>query len=152
MERLLSGVKTIELRRTRPNAIPGQRVLLYATSPTRALVGSAVIDSIATDRPARMWPTVAKRAAVSRDEYFGYFEGAAVAVAIAVRDVRQFRASIPLSEMRRRWPWLRPPQSFRFVMFAGLLDDTITIARRERGSSWAGRRSRDRAGAIRSRN
>ena len=40
-ERILAGSKTVELRRVRPGIEPGDRVLLYASSPVRGLTGSS---------------------------------------------------------------------------------------------------------------
>ena len=42
-EAILSGVKTVELRRTVPKIVVPTRALLYATTPVRALLGTCVI-------------------------------------------------------------------------------------------------------------
>ena len=43
---ILSGAKTIELRRTRPNIKVPALALIYSTSPVRSLVGSCCVESI----------------------------------------------------------------------------------------------------------
>lgn len=138
-ERLLLGTKTVELRRVRPDVRTGQPVLLYASSPVRALIGSAIVQSVSVAPPEEMWIEAERFAGVSREEFGRYFAGAAMAVAIRLREVRRLIVPIPLREIRRRWPWLRPPQSFRFVQVSHV-GDTISLAPRVLRS-----RKRDRA-------
>lgn len=115
VEQILAGTKTAELRRVRPAVDAGARVLLYASSPTMALLGSAIVQSVDVATVGAMWPRVRLSAGVSRAEYAEYFDGATSAIAIWLEDIRAFAQPITLAELRRRWPWLRPPQSFRFV-------------------------------------
>lgn len=130
-ERLLGGTKTVELRRVRPDVQEGQLVLLYASSPTKALIGSAIVESVSTGSPGEIWVEFEKLAGVSGDEFGRYFAGAATAVAIRVREIKRLKVPIPLAEIRRRWPWLRPPQSFRFVQ-VDRMGETLSLAPRDR--------------------
>ena len=138
-ERILRGTKTVELRRVRPDVTKGQWVLLYASSPVRALIGFAIVESVSVAPPNEMWIEAERFAGVSNDEFVRYFAGAATAVAIRLRKVRRLELAIPLSEIRRRWPWLHPPQSFRFVQVVRE-GNTISLAPR------ANRRTRERDG------
>ena len=45
-EAILSGAKTVELRRRPINTQPGTPILLYASSPTMAIVGTARLREI----------------------------------------------------------------------------------------------------------
>jgi predicted transcriptional regulator len=114
-ERILAGKKTAELRRVRPQVQPGQRVLIYGSSPAMALLASAVVERVDTGAPKTLWPRVRDGAAVSSAEYSSYFAGAAHAAAIWMTDVLPFPNPISLEELRKRWPWFKPPQSYRFV-------------------------------------
>ena len=113
--RILSGAKTIELRRVRPHVTPGNTVLIYSTSPEMALLGSAQVAGILHGAPRDVWAKVEKDAGVSRAEYDEYFSGATTAIGIRLCAVQRLAAPIPLQELRERWPWLRPPQSYRYV-------------------------------------
>jgi predicted transcriptional regulator len=117
---ILAGHKTVELRRQRPAAAPRTTVLLYATSPTKALVGSARLAAIHTDTPDKLWATHGSSAAVTRAEYDGYFRGAKMAVALTLTAVETLAEPIPLSRMRSQYS-LEPPQSYRFVRSNRLL-------------------------------
>lgn len=114
-QRILSGAKTIELRRVRPNVATGQPVLIYSSSPVMALLASARIDFIFSGNPCDLWDSVRHEAGVTRDEYDAYFDGAVVAVGIRLAAVKRLTNPIRLEELRQRWPWFKPPQSYRYV-------------------------------------
>jgi predicted transcriptional regulator len=111
---ILAGHKTVELRRQRPAVAPRTIVLLYATSPTKALVGSAQLAAIHTGTPDNLWATHGSSAAITRAEYDGYFRGTDMAVALTLTAVERLAEPIPLSRMRSHYS-LEPPQSYRFI-------------------------------------
>jgi predicted transcriptional regulator len=112
---LLSGSKTVELRRVKPDVATGADVLLYASSPRRALVGSARVGAIDAGTAAAIWTQHCAHIGVSRVEYDDYFAGASTAVAITLTDISALPdGDVPLAELRRRRRDFRPPQSFRY--------------------------------------
>lgn len=113
--KILAGTKTIELRRVRPNVTPGYHVLIYSSSPEMALLGSARVEEILSDAPSNLWGRVKDQAGICRKEYDDYFIGASTAIGIRLGAVQRLVLPIPLRELRERWPWLRPPQSYRYV-------------------------------------
>lgn len=113
--RILEGTKTVELRRVRPVVEPGQEVLIYSSSPTMALLGHAVVHRVEADEPSHLWKRVRESAGVTWTEYQEYFRGADQAVGIWLRKVAALGEPITLSELRERWPWFRPPQSYCFL-------------------------------------
>jgi predicted transcriptional regulator len=113
--KILRGAKTVELRRVRPSVGEGDTVLIYSTSPEMALLGSAQVAEIFSGTPCDIWGQVKEQAGVSRGEYDDYFSGAATAIGIRLCAVRRLARPILLRELRKRWPWLRPPQSYRYV-------------------------------------
>jgi predicted transcriptional regulator len=115
VQRILEGTKTAELRRVRPTARVGQRVLIYSTSPTMALLASAVVEGVESGSPVGMWDRVRRKAGVSREEYLRYFASAEMASAIWLSEITPFERPLSLSQLRERWPWFRPPQSYCFV-------------------------------------
>lgn len=112
---LFDGTKTVELRRVPPTVTRGTLVLIYESAPTMALVGAAVVRAIEVGAPKHLWPCVRDAAGVSRAEYDDYFEGAERAAALHLRSVKRFADPVRLDEIRRRWRWLRPPQSYRYL-------------------------------------
>jgi predicted transcriptional regulator len=130
-ELLLLGEKTVELRRVRPAVQPGTRVMLYASSPTCALLGVGVVEDVQVAGHDRIWGEHGPRTGISRSEYDAYFDGTATAVAITLGEVRRLERPISLAELRRGREWFRPPQSFRYLnpqqtASFGLLDAAST--------------------------
>jgi predicted transcriptional regulator len=112
---MLDGTKRVELRRIRPDVSPGIDVLIYSSTPTMALLASAVVERIEESAVETLWRRVRDAAGVSRTEYLAYFAGAGRAVAIWLSQVRAFERPLGLQELRERWPWFRPPQSYCYI-------------------------------------
>jgi predicted transcriptional regulator len=112
---LLAGRKTVELRRIRPHVDPGCEVLLYASSPTMEMVGTARVKAIEVATPDEIWQRHGPATGVDRTTFDAYFDGTDSAVAITLTEVRRLRSAVPLAELRRRIAGFRPPQSFRYL-------------------------------------
>lgn len=111
---ILSAQKTVELRRTKINAAVGTCFLIYSTSPVMAVIGTAVLERMETDSPARLWVRVKHSAHVSRDEYIAYFEGATEAVALHLSEPELWKEAVPLEQLRSV-AGVEPNQSFRYL-------------------------------------
>lgn len=105
-EAILSGAKTIELRRRRPSFQPGTRVLIYSSAPDKKLIGTFEVAAIHEASPHGLWRKVAKQAGIGRADYRAYFAGCTKAYGIQVRRVRRLKP--------RQLP-IRPPQSYLFL-------------------------------------
>jgi predicted transcriptional regulator len=114
-EMLLDGRKTVELRRVRPAAIPGSTVLLYASSPTKTLVGRAEVADIQVDSVDEIWSAYGDRTGITEDQFHAYFSGLDDAVAIKLRRIRRLERPRPLDDLRGRLTGFRPPQSYRYL-------------------------------------
>jgi predicted transcriptional regulator len=105
-EAILSGEKTVELRRRRPSFPPGTRVLIYSSAPDQKLLGTFEVGAIHEASPQGLWRKVAKRAGVDHETYETYFEGCQTAYGIEARSVRR---------LKPRQLRIRPPQSYFFL-------------------------------------
>lgn len=114
-ELLLSGEKSVELRRVRPDVAPGTSVLLYAASPTMKLVGRAKVGEVKVASIAQIWREHGGQTGISRSEYNRYFEGLAEAVAIKLVDIHRLDKPRPLQDLRARLAGFQPPQSYRYL-------------------------------------
>ncbi len=112
---LLDGSKTVELRRTVPRVSPGTMVVLYASSPDCRLVGTATVADLVSGSPFDIWASHGSRTGIDRSEYDAYFEGARVAAAISLGEVKPLTKFRPLPELRERLDGFSPPQSFRYL-------------------------------------
>lgn len=114
-DRILHGIKTVELRRMRPSISEGDLIIIYISSPMKEIRAISIVESISCDKPDNLWKEVKAKAGVTRSEYEDYFNGAKVGVAIYIKEVRELAFPIALSSLRKIWPNFRPPQSYRYV-------------------------------------
>ena len=112
---ILRGTKTVELRRCRPSLQPGDIILLYASSPVRALWGWSRVERLCEASPPELWPVVREHVGLPRGEFDSYYAGATKAVAIFLCDVVRLAQPLALETIRARMPGFRVPQSFCYV-------------------------------------
>lgn len=112
---IIEGRKTIELRRRFPVSAPiGATAFIYATSPTRALLGMAEIGEVHCCSPREIWDTFSDRACIAREDFERYFDGLEAGFAIELKRPRRLRRRLDLSELRERFSF-EPPQSFLYA-------------------------------------
>lgn len=94
---ILNGEKTVELRRQRVAVPPGTPVIIYATSPTMALTGTARLIDVDTAAPGGIWRRHRTACGISRSEYTAYMEGASQASALLLGSPVRWPARCPLT-------------------------------------------------------
>ncbi len=120
-EKIFSGKKKVELRRVRSRLKMGDLVLVYVSSPTKALVGSFEVDYISQIKieiPADLnvfWEIVQVQAGITHEEFKSYYKGASVCIGIFVKNSKNFASPIDLKQLRQKIPEFRPPQSYRYL-------------------------------------
>ena len=108
-EAILSGDKTVELRRRIPAIDLGTRLWIYATQPVRAVVGSAVVDEVIEGSPAHIWERYMDRVAIDRCEYDEYFSGKDRAFGIVLSHIIK-RNQIGIDQLRQIRKGFHPPR------------------------------------------
>lgn len=109
-ERIISGVKTIELRK-RPIGIElGDLILLYETVPDSVIRGGFIADKTVSLPPSQMWEQHHRIMGVEDDFYDAYFENCKLAYGTLVCQSFSFP---PLSskELRTLCPDFITPQA-----------------------------------------
>jgi len=112
---ILSGSKTVELRKQRPKLPSGSLVVMYASSPICALVGAFVLDGVVCTSPADLWRRYGPRAGVEWEVFERYYAEREQAFGLLVGDVMPFEEVVSLDALRRSWGKFHPPQSYRYV-------------------------------------
>lgn len=112
---ILSGVKTVELRRIEPKISDPTRALIYASTPVKALLGTCIVESVTTDRLAVLWKAYGSRTGLAHAEFRDYFEGLEMGSALALSGARRFGRPIALADLRASRRMERPPQSYSYV-------------------------------------
>lgn len=113
VERILSGEKTYEFRRTifrRPGV---DTLVIYETMPVGRVVAEADIAGVLESTPEDIWERTHPHAGISEGRFMDYFRGRRVAYAIALGDVRAFGRPLTLAEYA---PGMGcAPQSFAYI-------------------------------------
>lgn len=114
-EKILDGHKTVELRRRFPISAPsGAIAYIYATSPIKAMVGTAEISDVLKLPIEQIWTEFESSASIERNKFDKYFEGLSEGYALLFDEVKSFSRPLPLSELREKFGF-EPPQSFLYA-------------------------------------
>jgi predicted transcriptional regulator len=111
---ILDGTKTVELRRRPVKAPPGTAVVLYASAPLMAIVGTATLVDVVALRPQTAWRRYRGTLSLSWAEFTEYLNGVDQAQLLRLDDVKELSQPLSLQTLRRAAPF-QPPQSFRYV-------------------------------------
>lgn len=113
--KIVSGKKTVELRRRfSPKIQPGTLVLIYESSPTRAITGLARIAEVLHGPTNTIWKKFGAEACIRRSDFDSYFDGTKTGFAIKLRGARPLQRALELQELRDRFRF-EPPQSFLYA-------------------------------------
>jgi predicted transcriptional regulator len=115
VDKILTGEKTIELRRQRPRSVAGDWIAVYATTPQRQLRGIVQVKEVRVGSVRDMWRHVQDHAAVTKEEYESYFCDTDHAIGIVLDNPISLRTPVSLEELREAWPSFQPPQGFRYL-------------------------------------
>lgn len=87
--RIFSGTKRVEYRRVKPSR-PFDRIYIYETRPTSAVVGYMDISSIIHGTPHDIWKKTRELSCMDMNEYMEYFSGSRQAVAFIIKNPRWY--------------------------------------------------------------
>ncbi|OUL30206.1 ASCH domain-containing protein [Nostoc sp. 106C] len=113
--KIFEGIKEVELRRTRPRLQEGDLVIVYASSPKKALMGAFNVDKIVQKPLEDLWNEVSEKAAISHSEFCSYYNGLSVGCGIFLNKIYYFPQPVELERLRQAWSDFRPPQSYRYL-------------------------------------
>ena len=138
---ILSGAKTVELRRRPVNARPDTPIILYASSPTMAIVGTARLRDVQVLTPDAAWQAHHRSLGLTRSEFDAYLDGTSRAHLLLLHRVCTLNEPLPLRTLRQEGRF-QPPQSFRYVAASdpAPLHELIPATSRTRGDQGETRR------------
>ena len=112
---ILTGTKTVELRRTPPRIATPTLAYLYASSPTKAVIGSCRITHVEQLRLDELWHRHGAATGISHADFLAYFEGVDEGNALHIEAATPLSTPVSLDHLRERWRGFHPPQSFRYL-------------------------------------
>jgi predicted transcriptional regulator len=113
-ESILAGTKRAEIRRQRPSVRPGTPLIIYATKPLGAVIGTANIDRVCEGTPADLWDQYHQQMGVTHEEFGRYLGEIPTAYLLLLRDARRLVSPLTLDEMRESADF-QPPRSYRYI-------------------------------------
>ena len=113
---IFSGEKTVELRRVKTKLKPGDLVIVYATSPQKALVGFFEVDKVLCDENFDIfWDKVNNYACINHETFQNYYRGASLGVGIFIKNYHQFSKPVSLEVLKSNIPSFHPPQNYHYL-------------------------------------
>ena len=113
-ENIAKGLKTVELRRRFSEDAEGATILIYSTSPTRAIIGSAAIAGVRRLSLKVLWDQYGEAACVDRQAFDGYFRDLKEGYAILLANVRVFACAVAATHLKEKFGFVAP-QSFMYL-------------------------------------
>lgn len=115
VSKILDGDKTVELRRRFPETtVTGALVLIYSSSPVRAVVGYARIRQVLRLPIGQLWRQHGVAACVSKKEFDKYFHGIKFGFAVLLDKIKLLNPQIAANDLQKEYG-IVPPQSYRYL-------------------------------------
>ena len=112
---IFSGSKKYELRKTPMRFNPNELVVVYESSPTKAVVGYFIIGKIIKKPPEEIWHIFKNEVKISKTDFFKYYKEKQWAYAIKVKSPYLYKERITLQKLRAIYGSWSPPQNFRYI-------------------------------------
>ena len=112
---IFSGVKKYELRKTPIKARGNEVVIVYESTPTKAVVGTFKTREIMKNSPEEIWTLLKSDVGISEKEFFEYFYQKRWGYAIKIDNPKLFDRKISLQELRALYGHWNPPQNFQYL-------------------------------------
>jgi len=124
---ILSGNKTIELRKSQPKVKAGDTVIIYTTQPKKAVTAIATVKSIIRCTPAEMWNNYRENLGVNKKEFNEYYQNSVISIGIELDNIIRLDAEILLSAIKLIHPSFTPPQTFKYLNKFTTLRDFMSL-------------------------
>lgn len=109
-EKILIGEKTYELMTRLPQEKP-ERMIISATAPISAVVGTAEIVDMLDQPHTDLWKRVRKSACVTIDDFHAYFRRSDNGKTFVLRKPMRFPSPVPIASYGLK----KAPQSWQYL-------------------------------------
>lgn len=107
---ILEGKKQYEFRKIKPQRNV-TRIIFYASSPQKEVVGEAEIDYILEGSPNEIWEIAKKAAGITKKFFFSYYQGKSQAFAYKLKNVKVYNKPKALEDYGLK----QAPQSYVYI-------------------------------------
>lgn len=116
VDNMVSGRKTVELRRRPLKLSPGCRVWVYCTLPRGSVEAVGTVAKVVAEAPSAIWLEYGEQCGITKAEFDTYYEGASTAYVIVFSSIRKLPSTFALGEIRRHLASFQPPQFFKRLL------------------------------------
>jgi len=110
-EKIFTGEKKFEFRRTIFRNQVIKKVLVYASSPVQKVIGEFEIDEIVCEDLETLWDLTGEDGVISKEYFTSYFTGKEQGYAIKIKNLRKFKTAKCIRDDYNAVP----PQSFAYI-------------------------------------
>lgn len=112
VEKIFSGEKTFEYRRSIFKNKSVDTIVIYSTLPVGKIVGEVTIEKIITEQVSDLWEKTKQNSGISHKFFKDYFHDKDYGHAIKIKDVIEYSEPYSLSDYSLG---LKAPQSFCYL-------------------------------------
>jgi predicted transcriptional regulator len=114
-DKILDGIKTVELRRRFPilNGLQG-RLLIYSTTPVKSVIGYVEIEDVHYMPIKELWSEYSQFAHINKKDFLTYFSGVTGGYAVELKNPQRFNKPISIEYLKKNYGMIAP-QSYRYL-------------------------------------
>ncbi|HEY3566582.1 MAG TPA: ASCH domain-containing protein [Thermoanaerobaculia bacterium] len=121
VQQILSGIKTVEIRRRPIRIPPGTRLWIYSTRPDACVIAVTLIRKVEAGSPVNLWPQIKGMVGISEERFMAYTAGLANITVLFLGCIEKLDPALDLEEIRGVLPHFHPPQFFSWLPDGELL-------------------------------
>jgi len=110
-DKIFSGTKKYEFRRSIFKKKEVKTVVVYASSPVQKIIGEFEIETIIKEELNRLWNLTKDFSGISEDYFFEYFSNKDNGFAIKIKRTKKYKRPLSIKEDFHA----TPPQSFMYL-------------------------------------
>ncbi|WP_407536862.1 hypothetical protein QCB49_16480 (plasmid) [Cetobacterium somerae] len=111
VEKIFSGVKKYEYRRSIFKEKNIKTIVIYCTYPVKKIVGEFDIEDVIKDTPEKLWNLAPNNTGIEKNKFLEYFEKKDQGYAIKIGKIKKYKIPKRLEEICVK----RAPQSFQYI-------------------------------------
>jgi predicted transcriptional regulator len=110
VENIFNGTKKVEYRKVKCRG-EVDKILIYATSPVKKVVGEVALLGVIEDLPDNVWRLTSQDAGITREFFDRYYQNKSKAFAYKLGEVTKYQEPFDLSVLGVKLA----PQSFIYI-------------------------------------
>lgn len=111
-DKIFDKRKKVEYRRQNVKIQPGEKCLVYTSSPAKRISGYFIVKEKLRLPLTELWAKTKKIAGITRETFFEYFKGCLEGTALIIKKVIKYFRKVTLQQLRSQIAGFRPPQSY----------------------------------------